>query len=91
VRCGDGALYTGITTDVTRRLAEHVRGGARGARRLRGRAPLRLAYSAAIGPRGVALRAERALKRLVRVDKERIVREQPDAPTLLARLRIAPD
>ena len=35
VRCADGALYTGISTDVMRRLAEHA--ANRGARRLRGR------------------------------------------------------
>jgi len=88
VRCGDGALYAGVTTDVARRLREHVAGGARGARRLRGRGPLCVAYTAVIGSRSVALRAEHALKRLSRADKECIVREQPDAHSLLARLRV---
>jgi len=40
VRCRDGTLYTGISTDVDRRLAEHRQGGNAGARYLKGRAPL---------------------------------------------------
>ncbi len=90
IRCGDGALYTGITTDLARRLEEHARGGVRGARRLRGRGPLHVAYATAVESRSVALRAEHALKRLARADKERIVREQPPAAALLARLRVMP-
>jgi putative endonuclease len=86
LRCADGALYTGIATDVGRRLGEHASGGARSARRLRGRGPLRLVYTAALGPRGLALRAERRLKALAKRDKETIVREQPSPCSLLAGL-----
>ncbi|MCK0714489.1 GIY-YIG nuclease family protein [Chromohalobacter sarecensis] len=58
-----GALYTGVTTDVTRRLREH-RDGKRGARALRGKGPLTLRHSEYVGSHGEALRREAALKKL---------------------------
>ncbi|WP_309637335.1 phosphoglycolate phosphatase [Halomonas mongoliensis] len=57
-----GALYTGITTDVERRLAEHAAG--RGAKALRGRGPLALRHHEPVGSRGEALRLEAEIKRL---------------------------
>ena len=71
IRCDDGALYTGITTDVQRRLQEHRRN--RGARRLRGRGPLELVFAQAVGDRGLALRLESAVKRWSKARKERLV------------------
>jgi phosphoglycolate phosphatase len=56
-----GALYTGITTDVERRLAEHAAG--RGAKALRGRGPLTLRHSEPVGSHGEALRREAEIKR----------------------------
>ena len=47
LRCGSGALYTGIATDVHHRLAEHRNG--QGAKYLRGKGPLRLVFEKAIG------------------------------------------
>ncbi|WP_242457930.1 GIY-YIG nuclease family protein [Halomonas sp. YLGW01] len=58
-----GHLYTGITTDVSRRLEEH-RGGVRGAKALRGKGPLTLMHHEAVGERGEALRLEARVKRL---------------------------
>ena len=52
VRCGDGTLYTGISTDVDRRLAEHS--GGKGARYLRGRGPLALARKIRVGDKARA-------------------------------------
>jgi putative endonuclease len=86
LRRADGALYTGITTDVQRRLAEHALGGARAARSLRARGPLTVVYRAAIGSHGMALRAEHRVKALDRHAKEALVRLQPDASALLAGL-----
>ncbi|MBH8580214.1 GIY-YIG nuclease family protein [Bisbaumannia pacifica] len=57
-----GALYTGITTDVARRLQQHRTG--RGAKALRGKGPLTLRYQAPMASHGEALRQEAALKRL---------------------------
>ena len=62
IETATGALYTGITTDVERRLREHD-GGRRGARALRGKGPLRLLHHQAVGSRSEALRLEAWLKR----------------------------
>ena len=89
VRTGDGALYTGITTDVERRLAEHRAGGGRGARYLRGREPLEIVYRRKIGDRGLALRVEWRLKRRPRADKQAIVSGRLSRRALLRRLDVS--
>ena len=63
----EGALYTGITTDVSRRLAQHEAG--RGAKALRGRGPLVLRHHELVGSQGEALRLEAEVKRLSAVRK----------------------
>ena len=72
VRCADGSLYTGIAVDVARRLREH-RLGARGAKYLRGKGPLQLAFVAAAGDRSQASRLEYRVKQLGRAAKEDLV------------------
>ena len=67
LRCGDGSLYTGITNDLTKRLAAHRAGT--GARYTRARLPVRLVYREARATRGSALRREAAIKRLPRAAK----------------------
>ena len=79
LRCRDGSLYTGITTNPERRLAEHSAG--RGARRLRGRGPLQLVFSHPVGERGAALRLEWRVKRLSRQEKERLIRGETALPS----------
>ncbi len=69
LRCGDGSLYTGIATDVSRRVAEH-REGERGAKYLRGRGPLELVYQQEIGDRGLAAKIEHRVKQLPKEHKE---------------------
>lgn len=86
IRTGDGSLYTGITTDVERRFAEHRKHGPRGSRYLRGRGPLAIVYRARIGDRSKALRAERRLKRLPKQTKETIVRSRPTVEELIGQL-----
>ena len=71
LRCGDGTLYTGISTDVGRRLAEHRAG--RGARYLRGRGPLQLARKLRVGAIGDALKVERKVKRMSPAGKEKLI------------------
>ncbi len=70
VRCGDGTLYTGITTDVQRRIEEHRRGGRRSARYVRSRTVSSLVFSRPVGDRSTAARAEYAVKALGRREKE---------------------
>ena len=69
LRCADGSLYTGITTDVVRRVAEHNGDGAPGARYTRSRRPVELVYIEAVASRSEATRRETAIKRLDRVRK----------------------
>ncbi len=70
LRTRDGALYTGITLDVARRLATHAAGN--GARALRGRGPLVLVRTWRVGHHGAALRLEARIKRLGKPQKERL-------------------
>ena len=74
VRCRDGALYTGIATDVARRLREHQGKERRGAKYLRGRGPLEIAVQQSVGPRCAALRAEAKVKRFPKARKEEMIR-----------------
>lgn len=73
VQTKNGALYTGITTDVSRRFREHQSGGQRGARALRGKGPLILVFSAPAGDRQSAARAEWRIKQWPRAKKEALV------------------
>ena len=71
LRCGDGTLYTGITTDIQRRLEAHRCG--KGAKYTRGRGPLELAYQEACSTHSEALKREAAVKRLSRTEKEQLI------------------
>jgi len=73
IRCRSGALYTGITTDVDRRFAEHQASGPKAARYLRGRGPLHLVLTVQAGDRGAALRLEHRIKGLRRAQKEVLI------------------
>jgi putative endonuclease len=75
IRCRDGSLYTGISTDVARRFKEHSAAGPKSAKYLRGRGPLELVYKESVGSRSEALIEERRLKRLSKAEKELILRE----------------
>lgn len=68
LRCADGTLYTGIATDVRRRVEEH-RAGNRGAKFLRGKEPLDIVFAEKVGDRALASRLEYRVKRLSRQQK----------------------
>lgn len=72
VRCRDGSLYAGITTDVERRVEEHNH-SPKGARYTRARRPVILVYSEACGDRAAASRREHILKRLSRKAKQALI------------------
>lgn len=72
LRCGDGSLYTGSTTDVERRLREHQ--GGTGARYTRSRPPVTLAYAEEAPDRSAAQRREAAIKKLPRAQKLKLIR-----------------
>lgn len=76
IRCDDGTLYTGVTTDLERRLAEHGgTRGKRGARYFNGRAPICVAYHEAGHTRSTACSREHAIKRMSRAEKLRLIGE----------------
>lgn len=62
IECNDGSLYTGITTDVERRYAQHLAG--KGARYTRMKKPVRLVGFRECGTKSEALKAELFLKAL---------------------------
>lgn len=71
LQCGDGTLYTGYTTDVQRRLAEHR--DDRGAKYTRGRGPLELVHVERYASRSVAMSREHEIKSLRRAEKDRLI------------------
>jgi putative endonuclease len=74
VRCNDGTLYTGITTDLDRRIMEHNT-SPRAAAYTRARRPVTLAYHQRHRTRSTASRAEAQIKRLTRAQKESLIKQ----------------
>ena len=83
VRCKDDSLYAGVALDVDRRLEEH-REGKRGAKYLRGRAPLELVLKRELGDRSLALKVELRIKKLSRKAKKTQI-ENPEMIDEIAR------
>ena len=78
LRCSDGSLYCGWTTDLRRRLAAHAAGTA--SRYTRSRRPVELALTIPMADRSAALREEARLKRLPRSEKLRLIAaSRPDS------------
>jgi len=73
LHCADGSLYTGITQDVARRVAEHNSNGALAARYTRSRRPVALVYQEPAATRSAASKREYRIKRMTRGDKQRLV------------------
>jgi putative endonuclease len=86
VRCADGSIYTGIATDVLRRLREHE-SGRKGSRYLRGKGPLQLLFQCEVGDRSTAQRIENRVRRLPPTDKGDPVSVNKAIERLLAELR----
>lgn len=72
LRCKDGSLYTGITTDVEKRLEAHRSG--KGAKYTRGRDPLELVYREECGDHSNALRRELEIKAMTREEKLKLIK-----------------
>ncbi|MGK9173167.1 GIY-YIG nuclease family protein [Yokenella regensburgei] len=87
IRMADNSLYTGITTDVTRRFKQHQDG--KGAKALRGKGDLSLVFSAPVGERALALRIEYRIKQLTKRQKERLVAGDGSFEQLLKTLQAA--
>jgi putative endonuclease len=74
LRCRDDSLYTGITTDVSRRFKQHNAGTA--SKYTRSRLPARLVHRETHGDQSSALKREAAIKAMTRREKLRLVRKQ---------------
>lgn len=72
VKCADGTLYTGITTDVSRRVKEHNSFNL-GAKYTRGRRPVKLVYTSRVKNKSLAAKAECRIKRLTRKEKNILI------------------
>ncbi len=72
LRCSDGTLYTGITTDLERRVEEH-NDSVKGAKYTRSRRPVTLVYSETCPDKSEASRREYRIKRMTRQQKERMI------------------
>lgn len=83
IRCADGSLYTGITTDLERRFDEHAQSAdanksngiarAKGAKSLRGKGPLKIAFTTPAEDRSIASKIEYRIKQLSKAQKEALV------------------
>ncbi|SIR53033.1 putative endonuclease [Haladaptatus litoreus] len=71
IKCDDGSFYTGYTTDVERRVAEHDTG--EGAKYTRGRTPVELIHTERFGSKSAAMSREYEIKQLNRAQKEKLV------------------
>ena len=73
VECSDGSLYTGITTDVNRRLLEHNY-SFKSAKYTRSRRPVRLVWSKEVANRSEASKEEARIKKLKRASKLELIK-----------------
>ena len=71
-----GHLYTGVTQDVERRFKEHQKGGAKGAKYLKGKKPLKLVFHKKIGSRSQALKTEAQIKKWPKKKKEALINDE---------------
>jgi len=74
VRCSDDTLYTGITTDLSRRVGEHNSKEGKSAKYTRARQPVTLVYSEKYDDRSSASKREAEVKKLSRKEKLEIIK-----------------
>jgi putative endonuclease len=75
LKCSDGTLYTGVTTDLKRRVAEH-NNSILGAKYTSGRRPVVLVYAKKFSNRSKASKEEHRIKKLTREDKVVLMSEK---------------
>ncbi|MDP1729488.1 MAG: GIY-YIG nuclease family protein [archaeon] len=74
IKCADKTLYTGITTDLKRRIVEH-NSTELGAKYTSSRRPVKLVYSRKFKNRSMASKEEARIKKLKRVDKVKLIKK----------------
>ena len=75
VECSDGTLYTGITTDIKRRILEH-NFGMRGAKYTKSRRPVKLKFTIGELDHSDAAKKEAQFKKLTKANKTKIINAQ---------------
>ena len=76
LRCNDGTLYTGYTTDLEARVRTHNGEGNGGAKYTRSRRPVVLVYYEEHREKSAALRRECEIKKLTRAEKEKLIKSK---------------
>jgi putative endonuclease len=71
LECADGTFYTGYTTDLERRVAEHDSGT--GAKYTRGRTPVTVVHTERYATKSAAMSREYEIKQFTRAEKDRLV------------------
>ena len=89
IRCSDDSLYTGITKDIASRVRKHA--ARRGARFFRGRAPEQVVYLEDGHSRSSATRREAEIKRLRRVEKQRLIAAAGNLAAAFKGMRFGPE
>ncbi|MDP2586757.1 MAG: GIY-YIG nuclease family protein [Candidatus Komeilibacteria bacterium] len=74
VKCSDNTLYSGITTDLKRRIGEH-NNSPLGAKYTRGRRPVKLVFSKRFKNKSLAAKEEARIKKLSRQEKLKLVKK----------------
>jgi predicted GIY-YIG superfamily endonuclease len=74
LRCTDGSLYTGVTTDIERRFREHKEGKV-GAKYTRSRMPVAVVHTELCASRSEAQIREAALKKFKKEEKEQLIKD----------------
>jgi putative endonuclease len=72
VQCNDGSLYTGITTNLERRVDEH-NSSNKGAKYTKTRRPVKLVYAETHPDRSTSSKRESVIKKLNRIDKLKLI------------------
>ena len=75
VRCSDNSLYTGVTTDLERRVDEH-NSSDKGSKYTKTRSPVKLVYDETHTDRSSSCKRESEIKKLSRTDKLKIINER---------------
>jgi len=76
LRCADNSLYTGVTTDLDKRLKQHNGIERNGAKYTRGRQPVKLVYQENSISRAAAYKREHKIKSLKKSEKECLIEQQ---------------
>ena len=73
LRCADGSLYTGITTDLVKRI--HAHNSGKGAKYTRSRKPVELVYQEDCSDHSAALKRELEVKALTKEQKLKLIQK----------------